>query len=467
MRRGSLLAVTLIALLTAGMSIVTTTDRGPALAADPISEAKARQSELQASLAAQRQQLADLESAAHELDSSLDAATAELADVTAEYDRVAGLLVQVRDQVAVIVERIAQLRAQIVELDAQLTAVAADIDAQDVELREREDLLQDHLRSAYEQSQTSLLEIILSADSFDEASAQVGYLMTISEQDEQLVADIRAMREELRVKRRTLTEGRLELSKARRAAQTEQTNLETRQAELATMETRLAELKTAADAKRAEQEAALNATLAQQANVEQTYEATTKAAQAQETLVQQLVAQEAERQRQIEEARRREAEQRAADEERLRQQPTNTTSASGFRWPEAATQITQEWGPTSFGLEPPYTYGGTSYANFHAGLDMASGCGTPILAVKAGVVVASGQPLAPFDSGYGVVVDHGDGIMTWYWHISPQVVVYPGQIVTSGTVVGYEGSTGFSTGCHLHFAVNDQGVWENPRNYLP
>ena len=465
MRRRSILAVTLIALLTAGTSIVTTTDRGPALAADPISEAKARQSELQATLAAQRQQLADLESAAHELDVSLDLATAELADVTAEYDRVAGLLVQVRDQIAIIVDRIAQLRAQIAELDAQLTAVAADIDAQDRELRDREDLLQDHLRSAYEQSQTSLLEIILSADSFDEASAQVGYLMTISEQDEQLAADIRTMREELRVKRRTLTEGRLELTKARHAAQTEQENLEARQAELATMETRLAELKVAADKKRAEQAAALNATLAAQADVEESYEANTKAAQAQEALVQQLVAAEAERQRQVEEARRREAERRAQEE--LEQRNANATSASGFRWPEAATQITQEWGPTSFGLEPPYTYGGTYYAHFHAGLDMAGGCGTPILAAKEGVVAASGQPLAPFDSGYGVVVDHGGGIQTWYWHISPQVVVYPGQIVLSGQVIGYEASTGFSTGCHLHFAVNDHGTWENPRNYLP
>ena len=465
MRRRSILAVTLIALLTAGTSIVTTTDRGPALAADPISEAKARQSELQATLAAQRQQLADLESAAHELDVSLDVATAELADVTAEYERVAGLLVQVRDQIAVIVDRLAQLHAQIAELDAQLTAVAADIDVQDRELASREALLQDHLRSAYEQSQTSLLEIILSADSFDEASAQVGYLMTISEQDEQLAADIRTMREELRIKRRSLTEGRLELTKARHAAQTEQENLEARQAELATMETRLAELKSAADKKRAEQEAALNATLSAQADVEESYEANTRAAQAQEQLVQQLVAAEAERQRQVEEARKREAERRA--QEQLQQQTANATSASGFRWPEAATQITQEWGPTSFGLEPPYTYGGTYYAHFHAGLDMAGGCGTPILAAKEGVVAASGQPLSPFDSGYGVVIDHGGGIQSWYWHISPQVVVYPGQIVLSGQTIGYEASTGFSTGCHLHFAVNDRGTWENPRNYLP
>ena len=154
----------------------------------------------------------------------------------------------------------------------------------------------------------------------------------------------------------------------------------------------------------------------------------------------------------------------AAEEARRRSQ---NTSASGFRWPEAYPRITQEWGPTSFALEPPYTYRGTYYPHFHGGIDMASGCGTPILASKAGVVVASGQPLYPYDTGFGVILDHGGGIQTWYWHMQPRVIVRYGQVVNTGQVIGYEGSTGFSTGCHLHFAVNDHGVWENPRRYLP
>ncbi|MEO5986545.1 MAG: M23 family metallopeptidase, partial [Candidatus Limnocylindria bacterium] len=130
-------------------------------------------------------------------------------------------------------------------------------------------------------------------------------------------------------------------------------------------------------------------------------------------------------------------------------------------------RVTQEWGPTNFVLEPPYTYRGTYYPHFHGGIDFANGCGTPIYAVGAGVVVASGQPLRPWDSGYGVVVDHGNGVQTWYWHLQPRVVVGPGTIVTSESVIGYEGNTGNSTGCHVHFAVNHGGVWENPRSYLP
>ena len=48
-----------------------------------------------------------------------------------------------------------------------------------------------------------------------------------------------------------------------------------------------------------------------------------------------------------------------------------------------------------------------------------------------------------------------------------RVIVRPGQVVSTGQVIGYEGSTGFSTGCHLHFAINAQGVWEHPRRFLP
>jgi murein DD-endopeptidase MepM/ murein hydrolase activator NlpD len=129
--------------------------------------------------------------------------------------------------------------------------------------------------------------------------------------------------------------------------------------------------------------------------------------------------------------------------------------------------VTQEWGPTNFVLEPPYTYNGVYYPHFHGGIDLYNGCGTRIRAAGTGVVVASGQPLWPWDTGYGVVIDHGGGVLTWYWHLKAQVVVFPGQAVAIGDVIGYEGTTGMSTGCHLHFAVNDHGVWTNPRWYLP
>lgn len=504
MRRRSRLAVTFVALLTVGWSVVTTQPSGSALAADPeaelaktraqLADAKSTQQSLAAAIDRQRAELAQLERRSADLSTKLDLARAELAAVTAEYERVSGLLVQVREQVAEIEAHLAELREQITVLEARLDIVAADIERRTADLDDREALLQEHLRTAYERSQTSLLEVLLSAESLDEATTQVGYMMTVSDQDRILADEIRAIREELVVRQATLEDGLQLLAEAREAAEAEEATLKARRDELTVLEADLAELKAAADQKRAEQEEALSASLAAEEDVEAKIAANERAAQEADRLARQLQQQAAAQQAAVEEARRRAAEEarRRAEAERKAREAAeaaeaaadaaareaarraaneatrqNATSNYGFRWPERNFRVTQEWGPTGFALEPPYTYKGTYYPHFHAGIDFANGCGTPIYATGAGVVVASGQPLMPWDTGFGVVIDHGNGIQTWYWHMKAQVVVSPGQIVTSETVIGYEGTTGLSTGCHVHFAVNHHGVWENPRWYLP
>jgi murein DD-endopeptidase MepM/ murein hydrolase activator NlpD len=455
MRRRSRLAVTLVALLTAGSMIVNGDPRNQALAADPIAEARADRAAIQAELAAQRVRLDELRATSAALSQQLDLAEAELADVTAQYERVVGVLGQVRREVGQVQRELNALRARIERMDDRLQAVAVSIAEQTAELVDRETLLQDHLRSAYEQSQTSLLEIVLSAETLDAATNQVGYLLNVSEQDQALADEIRLIREELEVKQATLQEGRALLHEARVAASEQQALLVERRGQLERLERQTAKLKAAAQRKRAEQETALNAALEAKGDVQEQIAANERAFEQANALVGRLVAER----EALEEARR------LAEEEARRN--ANGLSASGFRWPEASFRITQEWGPTNFAMEPPYTYQGVYYPHFHGGIDMAGGCGTPILAAKAGVVVASGQPLWPYDSGYGVVIDHGGGIQTWYWHITTQVLVSPGQVVGTGQVIGYEGTTGFSTGCHLHFATNVNGIWENPRALLP
>lgn len=462
MRRRSRLAVTFVALVAVSLNVVQSTPRDRALAADPsLAEAQRQQQLLREQVASQRSRLDELKAESAALGKQLDAARAELAAVTAEYERVHGLWVQAQAQVAEIKERLAELRAAIVALDRQLTQLAAEIRRNVADLEAREALLEQHLRDAYEQSQTSLLELLLAADSLDQASTQVGYLLTVSETDTRLAEEIRALRDLLQTKQKSLKEGRAALNEARIAAEEQEVLLEQREAELESMTGRLAELKAAADEKRRQQEAALNATLANQASQAEALEHSIAEQAAMDRLVGQLKAQEAARQAALAEARRR----AAAEEEARRRQ--GAISPRGFRWPEAGFHITQEFGPTGFVLEPPYSYGGVYYAHFHTGLDMAAGCGTPIVAAATGVIAASGQPLAPWDSGFGVIIDHGGGVQSWYWHMQARVIVSPGQPVTVGQVIGYEGSTGNSTGCHLHFAVNDHGIWQNPRYYLP
>jgi murein DD-endopeptidase MepM/ murein hydrolase activator NlpD len=474
MKRRSGLAVAFVALLTVGWTVVTTDPSDRALAADPQSElaetrakladAQSARAALAATLEQQRDELTQLRQHSAALDGQLDVARAELAAVNAEFDRVTLLLAEVVEQVAEIEARIADLQAQIADLDTRLQALAEAIRLRGVELGEREALLQDHLRSAYERSQTSLLEILLSADSLDQVTTQVGYLMTVSEQDATLADEIREIREELEAQRTSLHDGRRVLRESRSVARDEEAALNERRDELASLEAELARLRQAAAEKEAAQEDALNAALDAESDVEAMIAQNERAAQAMEALAAELQSQAEAQEAKIAEAKRR------AEEERRRQaaqDAANRSSSYGFRWPERSTQVTQEWGPTTFKLEPPYTYKGTYYPHFHAGIDFTAGCGTPIYASGAGVVVASGQPLLPWDTGYGVVVDHGGGIQTWYWHMQPQVIVAPGTIVTSESVIGYEGTTGLSTGCHVHFAVNDHGVWENPRHYLP
>jgi murein DD-endopeptidase MepM/ murein hydrolase activator NlpD len=100
---------------------------------------------------------------------------------------------------------------------------------------------------------------------------------------------------------------------------------------------------------------------------------------------------------------------------------------------------------------------------FHAGIDLAAPCGTPIKAAGNGTVVLVGWD----PSGYGnyVVINHGGGLATLYGHQSA-VAAANGQVVTAGQVIGYVGSTGKSTGCHLHFEVRVNGNPVNPLGYL-
>jgi murein DD-endopeptidase MepM/ murein hydrolase activator NlpD len=98
------------------------------------------------------------------------------------------------------------------------------------------------------------------------------------------------------------------------------------------------------------------------------------------------------------------------------------------------------------------------YARFHAGLDLAVAAGTPIVAAADGKVASAG-----WAGGYGrmVAVVHGGGLETKYGHMS-RIAAYPGEQVRRGDVIGYVGSSGLSTGPHLHFEVTRNGRPVNP-----
>ena len=106
-----------------------------------------------------------------------------------------------------------------------------------------------------------------------------------------------------------------------------------------------------------------------------------------------------------------------------------------------------------------WRWGGTDW---HPGIDVAGDTGTPIVATASGTVVASG-----WNGGYGrqVVLDHGNGINTCYAHNSENLVSV-GQTVKKGQLIAYMGSTGFSTGPHVHYEVRVNGTAVNPAGFL-
>ncbi|HJZ05500.1 hypothetical protein A2634_03390 [Candidatus Amesbacteria bacterium RIFCSPHIGHO2_01_FULL_48_32] len=101
---------------------------------------------------------------------------------------------------------------------------------------------------------------------------------------------------------------------------------------------------------------------------------------------------------------------------------------------------------------------------YHRGLDIATAFGTPVLAADSGKVTVAGWP---DNGGYGnrVIIDHGNGYQTLYAHLS-KVSVVAGQTVRRGDQIGLEGSTGRSTGPHLHFEIHRGGTNLNPLEFL-
>ena len=134
--------------------------------------------------------------------------------------------------------------------------------------------------------------------------------------------------------------------------------------------------------------------------------------------------------------------------------------AAGFVSDDAAHTVPSIW-PAAGYVSSPYglRFDGTE---FHQGIDIAAEMGTPIVATADGVVTAAG-----WNGGYGnmVDVDHGGGIVTRYGHASALAVTV-GQQVRRGEVIAYIGSTGHSTGPHVHYEVRVDGQPVNPAGYL-
>ena len=150
-------------------------------------------------------------------------------------------------------------------------------------------------------------------------------------------------------------------------------------------------------------------------------------------------------------------------EEYDEQQRVKYSGGNAFRWPTYNRYIT-----SYFGYRTHPVYGTTK---FHSGIDIGAGYGDTIMASCSGTVIYVTEPYEGCNkggTGYGnyCIIDHGNGYSTLYGH-ARDIYVSEGQWVEAGQSIGEVGSTGTSTGAHLHFEVRIWGETQNPLDYLP
>jgi len=309
-------------------------------------------------------------------------------------------------QVNLVKSQLATLSAQIEETTAALSEKQAELDAKKVEIYETDELFKSKLKAMYIRRSGNMVATALAVDTFSEMLTAVNTLTNIS------IADT-ALLEKLDKEKKEIEKVEAEIEAQLASLEESRTKQQNKQTELATL------------------------------------------LQKQNTQLSQTEAQEAAAQAAYEDAKAA----RDAAQEELRKEFAASGGLDGYvggtwMWPVPGyTRISSGYGYRNiFG-----------YREFHTGIDIPAGYGTPIKASNSGVVtVASYQ-----STGYGnrVIVDHGGGYKTLYAHCS-SLAIKVGDYVAKGDTIAYVGSTGLSTGNHLHFEIRINDQYTDPTPYV-
>jgi murein DD-endopeptidase MepM/ murein hydrolase activator NlpD len=313
----------------------------------------------------------------------------------------------------------ANLAAENAKLDGilgQIDKAQRDLAAKKVEEAQRQDLLQRRMRILYKQNgNTSFLDAIFSARTFSELVDRFMVMRDITHSDEILLQQIQADRAVIEALNAQLAQKRDEQATTVKSIRDQTNALQAQYIRYSVLKGQLASAAASIQEEQAANQVALNGVNAEIAS---------------------LVA-----------ARSR------------------AHSSGIFAWPGVQGPITQPFGCTDFRGEPSPPTGYScppSQPYFHTGIDIAGPYGAEIDAADGGIAYAT-----PGSSGYGnhVIIVHANGFTTLYGHMSG-FAVGDGQAVVKGQRIGYEGSTGFSSGPHLHFEIrlNNQPV--NPCQYV-
>lgn len=345
----------------------------------------------------------------------------KIADLQGQINAIYALIASLNNQIAAQKALIAQTQAAIDELNRQIRFTEASLTRLHANISVRDELLSQRLRYVDDHGSVNYVELVLTANTFNDLMNRMIGAQQVAASDRKLLSELGVAR-----------------------AQFDQTS-----AELTIQKT--------------EQSALLQQQVATEADLEKNV-ATQKAAI--------VYAQQLEAQLQVQYVKVQE-ERAAIDAQvaQLQQKYDAAARAAGggsgvFAWPQPACGfgcISQPFGCSTFYLEP-YDSGCPYPHRIHTGLDIAAPYGSPIVAADTGVIY-----LYPGSIGYGnlIVMVHGNGYSTYYGHLAGYAGgIQSGQIIARGDLIAFEGSTGWSTGPHLHFEVRVNGNWKNPCIWL-
>ena len=310
--------------------------------------------------------------------------------------------------------------------EEKIAATQAELEKTQARLKVREGVFTKRVRDIYMHGQLSYLDVVLGAKDFSDFSNRLELLRRIIDADITLISDIR---------------------QERAAIETAKQELETQRARQAQLRDQAAAKRDEIESRRKEQQAILYQAHNDKAVAEQAYNEYQQSSQA------------------IAEMLRQRAADRAAQAAAAAAQASSGGGGgSSDSYQPVSGSGAMIW-PVNGVVTSPYGYrthpifGTTIY---HSGMDIGVDYGTPVHAADGGVVVEAG-----WISGYGyaVIIDHGNGLSTLYGH-NQELAVSEGQAVSQGQVIAYAGSTGNSTGPHVHFEVRANGDPVDPSAYL-
>lgn len=354
--------------------------------------------------------------------------------------------------------KIDQLNGEMQKLQAEIAKTKAELEAAKAELLEKKDLYAKRLRAMYIANDRGYLDILLDSTDATSLIGNARMIRSIATSDRELIDEINAKVKEIEEKQALLAEQEKQLAQKQQQARIERSNLE------------------AANAQKA---GYMNSLMNNLSAYEAQYDAMLRESDAIESQIANL---DLSIQKAKQEEAARLAKQRAAQQVRRQKAsaPRARTAASSVSAASSTSNDVVQYGakatpeartgelywpvPGHHRITSPFGYRIhpiLKYRKLHTGVDIGAPNGTPVVSAASGTVIAS-----RFMGGYGncVMIDHG-GKVTVYGHLSSRAVS-PGQSVSAGETIGYVGSTGMSTGAHLHFEVRVNGAVQNPLNYL-